>query len=181
MTVRSYAAAVVAVCLLSSLTVLARSARIAHNPEVEDDIREAVLRYQMSGWAEEGDKAAKEATNQNEKAVAEALNFVVLFISVDSKDPSDAFMKRFEKFAKPVKKLSQSEIDTKSMNAVVDKATGEKGIRFGVGKIRWLGSNSAEVEGGYFCNGLCASGQTFKVQRKQGVWKVIGSVLHWIS
>jgi len=181
MNVRKAVVTVFALCLLSSITLLARSARTAGNSADEDDIREAVLRYQMLTWGEEGDKAVKEATNQNEKAVAEALNFVVLFISVDSKDPSDAFMKRFEKFPKPVKKLSQSEIDTKSMNAVVDKATGEKGIRFGVGKIRWLGSNSVEVDGGYFCAGLCASGQTFNVHRKQGVWKVVGSTMHWIS
>ena len=182
MNVRSYAAAVVAVCLLSSLTVLARSARIAHNPEVEDDIREVVLRYQMARWAAGSDKVVKGAADPIGKAVAAASYYRVFFISANNdEDPSDDFMKRFEKFPIRVEKISQSELDKKTGNAVVEKATGEKGIQFRVGKLTWNGSNSVEVEGGYFCNGLCASGETFKVRRKQGVWTVTGSVIHAIS
>lgn len=181
MNVRKAVVTVFALCLLSSITLLGRFARIAGNSADEDDIREAVLRYQMLTWSEEGNKAVKEATNQNEKAVAEALNFVVLFISVDSKDPSDEFIKRFQNFPRRVEKCSRSEVDKQQMNAVVDKTTRDRGIVFRVEMIKWLGANSAEVDGGYFCSGLCASGQTFKVHRKQGVWTVTGSKMHWIS
>ncbi len=181
MKVRPYAVGVFALCVLSSITILARSARIAHNPAVEDDIREAVLRYQMVSWSEEFDKAVKEASNPNDKAVPDALNFMVFFISINGEDPSDAFIKRFEKSPILVKKLSQSEIDRKSLNPAIEKATGKSGVRFRVDKIKWRGSNFVEVEGGYFCGALCASGQTFNVHRTQGVWTVTGSTMRWIS
>jgi hypothetical protein len=180
MSVRKYVVTVFALCLLFSIALLARSARNAHDPAVEDDIREAVLRYQMADWGK-GDKAMKEAADQSDKAVADALNFKLLFISINGEDPSDAFMTRFEKFPIPVKKLSQSGTDKKPIYAVVDKTTGERGIIFRVEKIKWLGSNFVEAEGGYVCGGLCASGQTFKVHRKHGAWEVIGSTVHWNS
>jgi hypothetical protein len=181
MSVRPYAVGVIALCVLSSFTVLARPPR-PHNRAVEDDIREAVLRYQMAHWATGSDKAAKGVADPIGKAVAAASFYKVFFISTNhDEDPSDDFMKRFDKFPIRVEKISQSDLDKKLGNAVVEKATGEKGIQFRVGKIKWNGSNSVEVEGGYFCNGLCASGETFKVRRKQGVWAVTGSVIHAIS
>ena len=180
MSVRPYAVGVIALCVLSSFTVLARSPR-AHTSAVEDDIREVVLRYQMAGWTKGSDKAAKGVADSVGNAVAAGSYYKVFFISANDEDPSDDFMKRFEKFPIRVEKISQSEIDKKIGNAVVDKATGERGIIFGVGKITWNESNSVEVEGGYFCNGLCASGETFEVRRKRGVWTVTGSVIHAIS
>jgi hypothetical protein len=53
----------------------------------EDAIREAVLRYQMEGWASDGDKHEKEAKDLHEKSVAEHLNSKVYFLSVNRKDP----------------------------------------------------------------------------------------------
>jgi hypothetical protein len=161
MNVRSYAAAMVAVCLFSSLTVLAQPAKKAHNTEVENDIREAVLRYQILNWAQEGDGA--------------------FFISIDGKDPSDSFMKRFVTFPRRVEKLSHSGIERNATDNVIDKATGHWGVIFRVEQIRWRGANSVEVEGGYCCGGLCASGETFNLHRKKGIWTVIGSAMQWIS
>jgi hypothetical protein len=180
MNFRVCAVGVFALCVLSSITVLARSHR-AHTPAVEDDIREVVLRYQMAGWAKGSDKAANGAADAIGKAAAAASYYKVFFISTNDEDPTDELMKRFAKFPVRVEKSSQSEIDKKIGNAVVDKATKERGIRFRVGKITWNGSDSIEVEGGYFCDGLCASGETFSVRRKQGFWKVTGSVTHAIS
>jgi hypothetical protein len=178
MNVRSYAVAVFAVCTLFATTLFAKNPRTL---AAEDDIREAVLRFQMTGWAEESDKSVTAAKDETGKAIAKELNFKVFFISINGGDPSDAFMKRFQNFARRVERQSRSEVDKQQRNAVVDKATGEKGIVFRVDKVKWDGANSAEVDGGYFCNGLCASGQTFKVQRKNGIWTVTGSAMHWIS
>jgi hypothetical protein len=179
MNIRSSIAAVLPVCLLL-LSTLAWGRKDARTTAVEDDIREAVLRYQMTGRVGV-DKAVNESTDPIDKAVSKKLNFEVFFISINGEDPSDEFMKRFQNFPRRVEKCSRSEVDKQQMNAVVDKTTRDRGIVFRVETIKWLGANSAEVDGGYFCSGLCASGQTFKVHRKQGVWTVTGSKMHWIS
>jgi hypothetical protein len=155
--------AFVITAVVSSFVFLTAASPIAakklSKPQPEDDIREAVLRYQMNGWT----------------------YYHVFFIGIDKRDPSDDFMRRFEKYRVAVKKLSDSEFDEKTGNAVVDKTTHEKGIQFYVGKMEWRGPNFVEVEGGYFCNGLCAAAVTFKVQRKNGIWTVESSKVNAIS
>lgn len=161
--------------------LIAQSAKDKLRLATEDDIREVVLRYQMEAWAKGGDDGEKEAKDETEKAIAAHLNFPVFYISIDDKDPSDAFLERFKNFPRAVKRASESEIDKQHRNAVVDKVTHRPGIVFRVEKIRWHGANSVEVEGGYFCDGLCASGEIFKLRRKQGKWIVTGSGMRWIS
>jgi hypothetical protein len=181
MSVRKSLVGVFALCVLFPSTVLAQPAKRAHSQAADDDIREAVIRYEIASWGEVGDKGEHEAEALSGKVVPKRLNFKVFFISINGKDPSDVFMKRFESFPHRIEKLSRSKIDRKSMNAVVDRTTGEKGIVFKVETIKLQGANAAEVEGEYYCDGLCASRQTIKLRRKQGVWKVTGSTMHWIS
>jgi hypothetical protein len=181
MKVRPSVVGVFVLCVLFSSTVIAQPDNRAHRQAADDDIREAVIRYEIASWGEVGDKGEREAEALSGKVVAKRLNFKVFFISINGKDPSDVFMKRFESFPLRIEKLSRSKIKRKSMNAVVDKTTGEKGVVFKFETIKFQGANAAEVEGGYYCDGLCASGQTFNVHRKQGVWKVTGSKMHWIS
>ena len=178
---RKSVAGVFALCVLVSSTVLAQPAKRAQSQAADEDIREAVIRYEIASWGEVGDKGEHEAETLSGKVVPKRLNYKVFFISINGKDPSDVFMKRFESFPHRIEKLSRSKLDRKSMNAVVDKKTGEKGVVFKVETIKFEGANAAEVEGGYYCDGLCASGQTFKVHRKLGIWKVTGSAMHWIS
>lgn len=165
---------------LCSPAAAAQSAKEKLKFASEDDIREAVLRYQMEGWTTNADAGEREATDKTDKEIAARLNFHVFFISINEKDPSDSFMERFKDFHRTVKKASFSKVEG-WRNTVVDKSTGEAGIIFNADKVLWRGPDSVEVEGGYFCDGLCASGETFKLRRKHGKWIVTGTKMHWIS
>jgi hypothetical protein len=132
----------------------------------ELDIREATFRYQFG----------KNASGQQQRAKS-----YYLAISADGKsgDPDDAFMKRFVGNEPPVKK--RSECDTSAQKGVVDKKTGESGLVFSTGPIKWVSDTEAEISGGYYEAGLSASGNTYYLKKADGKWKVIKNVMHWIS
>jgi hypothetical protein len=64
---------------------------------------------------------------------------------------------------------------------VVDKSSGERGIIFSADKVHWRGKDSAEVEGGYHCNGLCGAGFRFRLKREKGEWVILSSKMEWVS
>lgn len=74
-----------------------------------------------------------------------------------------------------------SEVPDKGPHTPVDKSTGKTGIVFDAEKLRWRNRNLAEVEGGYYCGGLCAAGITFTVKRENRRWGIESSRMHWIS
>jgi len=104
----------------------------------DEEIREAVVRYQVKNW----DLAAG-----------------VYFLEIQSKDPSAAFLHRFDDLPKPVK--GRSEAKQKKDVAgfhVEDRRTKKRGVIFDQGTINHLGDSSVEVEGGYVCASLCKAG-----------------------
>jgi hypothetical protein len=147
----------------------------------EDDIREAVIRSQMEQRLRNHDQRQKKTKNSNEKATEGERNLPVFYVSINGKDPSDAFMERFLNIPGTVKKVSSSKIDEQRMNAVIDKSTGQPGIIFRADEVRWLGENSVEVNGGYFCGGLCAAAITLKLEREEGKWIVKSSITRAIA
>jgi len=88
-------------------------------------------------------------------------------------------MKRFAENKPPVKMAS--ECNTSADKGVVDKMTGERGIIFETGAIEWISDTDAEISGSYYANGLAASGNTYYLKKVNGKWKVIKSVMVWIS
>lgn len=127
----------------------------------EDNIREAVFRYQFVHNASGQQQSAK-----------------VYFLSVgDNEDPSDAFMARFDKHKLPVKKRSQATGNTE----VIDKETGERGLKFCVTTIEPLTEDKVVVDGGYYEAGLSASGNVYTVERKDQRWVVTKDKMLWIS
>lgn len=134
----------------------------------EDDIREAVFRYQF----------AHNCWGHTEK---------VYFLSLTGrKDPSPRFMKRFSRSSPPVKPVSRSKIDSnlvpgRPRTAVIDKDTGDCGLIFSVDKIKWISKSEVEVTGGYYADGLAASGNTYRVVFEKGRWTVTKDTLNWIS
>jgi hypothetical protein len=147
----------------------------------EEDIREAVLRFQMENWIRESDKDEATAKDQSEKEIAHALNFEVFFVSTGKKDPSDEFVKRFKDVPRTVKKASSAEISKEVRMPVVDKETQKRGIIFSVDSIRWLEKSHVKVEGGYHCDGLCGAGYTFDVRFEKEKWVVRKERLNWVS
>jgi hypothetical protein len=85
----------IALCLVgvfvtSTLVPVETSAQTQTDPSArtaqEDSIRETVLRYQMEGWANDGDKNEREAKDQQERNIARQLNSRVYFLSVNGKE-----------------------------------------------------------------------------------------------
>ncbi|MGO8925829.1 MAG: hypothetical protein ACLQU3_02885 [Limisphaerales bacterium] len=130
----------------------------------EDDIREAVFRWQFDHNVSGQQKKAK-----------------VYFLSVGEKygDPSDEFIKRFADNKPPVRKRSECTAD--AGKGVLDKKTGEQGLIFNVTSIKWSSDTEVEVEGGYYEAGLSASGNIYTVKKEKGKWKVTKDKMGWIS
>jgi hypothetical protein len=117
----------------------------------EDDIREAIFRYEM-----------------------EAHRFPeVVFLSINNQEPSDAFMRRFSDVELSVKNWSAIAPSTKPLQRwISDRETGKPGVALSVGKITWTSNYRVIVAGGYYCGSLCAGGGDFYVVLKDGRWVV---------
>jgi hypothetical protein len=126
----------------------------------------------MEVWWRKMDKYEGQARKDWEKETAKQLNYRVYFIRINGKDPSDQFVKQFEDIPRVVKKASEAQMRASGSAGVVDRLTHETGIIFSANAIRWLGSDSVEVEGGYFCGGRCAQASTFSVHQEAGKWTV---------
>ena len=131
----------------------------------EEDIREAVIRTQIHEW----DKIIESPEVKTGKA-----NQEIFFISINHKDPTDEFVRRFKDIPRIVKKLSSSKIVGRSL-AVVDRATGQPGRILSADRIHWLSNESVTVEGGYHCGGVCGGQITFTLQKQNNKWVVISS------
>ena len=127
-----------------------------------DDIHEATFRYMFT----------KNASGLQQKAG-------VYCLSIDGKDPTDAFMKRFDSHRPPVKRVTECEVT--DLSGVQDRQTGQRGLIFRIQKVQLTGASGAAVEGGYYEGNMSASGNTYLLEKKQGVWKVVSDAMHWIS
>jgi hypothetical protein len=112
-------------------------------------------------------------------ASAQQQNAKVYFLAVNGSDPGDAFIIRFAASTPPVKR--RSECIESAFVGVCDRATGELGLIFEIGAIRWQSESMVEVDGGYYEDGLSGSGNTYYVERRGGRWEVVKDVMHWIS
>jgi hypothetical protein len=168
-------------CLLCGATASQEATVSDQRSADEEDIRESVIRKQMEDWIKDGDKNEAEAKDETEKGIAKMLNFRIFFISLNGNDPSDDFINRFHDIPRAIKKGSAAEVARVQRMPVVDKASGQRGIVFSADRIRRLGKDSAEVDGGYHCDGLCGAGIKFKVKRENGRWVVKRTKMQWIS
>jgi hypothetical protein len=145
----------------------------------EDDIREIVLRTQMVDWASRGGKSARDAKDANERKTAQDLNFRAFYVSVDKKDPSSEFLKRFTDIPRNIKKVSESTND--GSLSVIDRKTREFGTIFYVGKINWIGLDTVDIEGGFRCGGRCGVGINYHLKLEKGHWAIQTQKTKWNS
>ncbi len=126
----------------------------------ENDIREAVFRFQIHGWRFHLGK--------------------IFFLSFakEQGDPSDEFMKRFAGYGANVRKGSQA---TAEITGVKDRNTGELGLILYAAEITWISDTEVEVKGGYYESRMSAEGNTYYLKRDDGRWIVTKEVVHWIS
>lgn len=126
------------------------------------DVMEAVFRHQFNNNGSGGQR-----------------NVDYFFLSLDGRaDPPAELLARFGG-AKPT--VLPVSLAKESAGDVGHRELGGKGIIFCVVSVAWLDENTAEAEGGYYENGLSASGNTYRVTRANGVWKVTSDQMHWIS
>jgi hypothetical protein len=152
--------------LLAFLSFILTCVAADRQPQI-DDIREATFRFLFR----------KNASSLKGKAQVYFLAFGEL-AQTQSHDPDNAFIKRFAGNKPRVAKRSES---NESPEGVKDKTTGEIGLVFNVGDIRWISDEEVEVSGGYFEAGLSASGSTYQLRKIKGKWTVRSEEMHWIS
>jgi hypothetical protein len=117
----------------------------------EDNIREAVFRYQFQHVE---------------------LIFAYHFIAIDGKNPSEAFLQRFRDLDPPVRPLSEAERVKKPMRMVVNKNDQKQGVIFYLGPVKWISDTKADVEGRFECGDTC--------DEYSGVYHVSGQGNSWV-
>lgn len=150
--------------LLAFALACTNGASDADRLKQQDDIREAVFRYQF----------AHNASGQQTGAAV-----YCLWVGEKATDPSDDFMRRFANHKPPVRKMSECKADPS--HGVIDKRTGAQGLGFRATSIKWLSDIEVEVEGGYYEAGLSASGNTYIVNKQKGKWVVSSDRMNWIA
>jgi len=156
--------------------VIYNKASIKPLTEQENDIREAVFRYQFAHNA-----SASEFVGKND--VFYFLGFGSLE-DKNTKDPSDKFIRRFENNIPPVRKASQCEIsqtEDKEYGSIKDKETKKKGLLFLIEDIYWVADKEVRVDGEYFHDGLASSGNTYRLKKKGNKWIVVEDISRWDS
>lgn len=154
---------------LTFLTTIATLACSTNGPAVENscgndnDIREAVFRYQFS---------------HNASAAQQSVDVYFLSLAEET-DPDAGLLARFADHHPEVKAVSQS--DVAAGGRVEEKSSGRSGLIFRVDSIHPLDAQRARVKGGYYEANLSASGNNYFLECQEGKWAVVDAVGKWIS
>jgi hypothetical protein len=149
----------------------------ATRPTQEEDIREAVIRYQIGQWSRKDPKNKSVDTDYAKQKGADHPNLTVCFISIDGRDPSDEFLKRFLDVPMAVKKLSRA----MEHFLISDRKTHEEGIILAISEIRWQSDSLVQVDGRFRTCSSCSWSQTYAVRLENGKWIVTSSKLAGMS
>jgi len=126
----------------------------------EVDLLETLFRYQIE---------------HNTSGVPRAGSNQRVYVSLgEHTDPPQEILARFRNHVPGVDPVSVAG-DIGPTPAVGDR------IVFRATHIRWIDNDTVEIEGGYYCGGLCGSGNTYRAQRKAGTWTVVSDIMHWVS
>lgn len=173
---RSHAFLIFLLAALAGCRSPAQVSRTAPRAAQEDDIREAVLRYQIGSptSAPHTDAAAQEPSvtpRPNDGDVGHRMYFLSLG---NNKDPSDELMRRFQGSTIPIKKVSESYWDKKGKLCcqVKEKGSNTLGLIYSVSNIRWLDDDTVKAQSGYIAGGLFARSNTYTLAREGDKWKV---------
>lgn len=144
-------------------TAIPQSAN-ANRASTEDDIREAVFRYQFT---------------HNGSALRQKAEVYFLSFGEQDQEPDEEFLKRFARHEPPVKPASHAKAlrgrkgTPAPFSNIVDKQTGKVGLIFYLRSIRWLSEDQVQVDGGYHEGPLSATSNRYTVVRENGAWVVL--------
>lgn len=144
---------------LVSISLAADAPRLSQ----EEDIREAVFRYQF---------------DHNASALQKSAAAYCLSLGQKDTDPPDEFMKRFSGFKPTVVKASMCR---PLYGFGASKHILKSRLFFRVSSITWISATEVKVDGGYYEGNLSASGNTYTVKMENGKWAVSNDEMHWIS
>ncbi|HEV2698567.1 MAG TPA: hypothetical protein VGU90_11290 [Terriglobales bacterium] len=149
-------------CALTSTASAADTSRVRQ----EDDIHEAVLRYQFKDY---------QLQHEHEKT---ASCYCVSIGETEPTDPSDNFLRRFNYYSPSVRRASAC--DDRD-GGVVEKHTANAAVIFNIGSITWVSDSAVTVEGSYVEGNVGAVGYLYRVNREKRKWKVESAEMRWIS
>lgn len=95
-------------------------------------------------------------------------------------DPPPELMLRFSDHRPPVKRNAVCRIHADG-SGVTDVETGGRAVIFRVAPPIWQSDTEVLVDGGYYYNGIAASGKTYRVHFIAGEWVVVDARWRWIS
>lgn len=131
--------------------------------DLQDDIREAVFRYEV---------------DRRSKAGSRTVHYLALGASAD-RDPSDRFMKRFQRYDGSVKKVSAS--TGYGSPEVRDAETGRWGAILFVESVRWTGANQVAVKGGVYGGQRAVRWNVYQVVKRGDRWYVTRVDMYMVS
>ncbi len=151
--------------IIAGILAVSCQREIPHEPNpsaAENDIREAVFRYQFK---------------HNKSGGQQSVDYYFLDLGPEGATPE--FMARFDGHSPTV--LPVSKATASPSEGVSHKDHGGRGLILKVGAIQWIDERTVDVEGGYYEAGLSASGNTYRVEWTSGKWTVTNDTMHWIS
>jgi hypothetical protein len=83
-------------------------------------------------------------------------------------DPSDTAISRIRSAGIPARKASES--TTGEHTSVIDKASGNQGVIYYAGVVRWLSNSKVEVITGSTCASLGGGFTVFIMKKEDGKW-----------
>lgn len=150
---------------MTSTTASAEPTTTPDRATQELDILEAVFRHQF-------EHNASSATAQR--------RVECLFLSLHKDhDPPTELLARFKDHTPPVEPVSAAAPER--WYGIRHKQNGRHGIIVLVDRIRWIDADTVEVEGGYYEGSTSASGNVYRVERRDGTWAVVDDRMNWIS
>lgn len=151
--------------LFTACTWFVIAAENAAQPKDEDDVRETV---------------ARELFNHNDSTLQKRAAAYYLAIGEEAgADPTDKFLKRFKDYNPPVLKRSAAAVSPEK--GVTDKKTGRRGLIFRLYGVKWISTDEADLEGGWYEAGKESWINTYTLRKSNGKWKVTkstGFIIH---
>jgi hypothetical protein len=77
--------------------------------------------------------------------------------------------------------LSFSDCNENAGNGVTERSSGKLALILNVGQIKWLAPDEVKVSGGYYEASLSASGNTYRLHKVAGSWRVVKDEMNWIA
>ena len=126
------------------------------------DVAEAVFRYQF-----------------DHNASGKQRDVDYFFLTLAEGDPPQEFLERFATEKPPVLPKSLSIYSYREGHQHWE--LGGRGLSLRISSIKWLDANTAEVKGGYLEGAVSASGNVYRVERRDGKWSVTNDDTIWIA